>query len=161
VTFDRQPTLTSDVLVVRPLVEDDFESLRAIAADPLLWEQHPAKERATPEGFRAWMDDAVASSGALTALDAVTGEVVGTSRYVWRGEEMEVGWTFVARSRWGDGTNAELKRLMLGHAFASVDHVIFRVHEHNWRSQAAVRKLGADHDRNEGEAVVFRLGAPA
>ena len=55
---------------------------------------------------------------------------------------MEIGWTFLATSRWGGSYNREMKRLMLEHAFRFVDRVEFRVGECNLRSQRAMEKIG-------------------
>lgn len=164
-TLDRQPTLEGELVRVQPLTGDDFDALWAISSDPLLWEQHPAKERATPEGFRRWFDDALASGGALTVVDRTDGQVIGTSRYDHYDEdasEVEIGWTFIARSHWGTPYNADLKRVMLDHAFGSVRTVLFRVHSQNFRSQRAVEKLGAaksatEPDPRGGEVFVYRL----
>jgi N-acetyltransferase len=169
VTFDRQPTLASELLLVRPLRRDDFDALWAISSDPLLWEQHPAKERAEPAGFEQWFADAIASGGALVVLSREEDEVIGTSRYDGLDEEaskVEIGWTFIARRLWGGPHNGELKRLMLEHAFRSVRAVTFRVHSENLRSRRAVEKLGATLVATEidphgrGENVVYRLSAP-
>lgn len=166
--LDRQPTLASELLVVRPLRRSDFDALWSISSDPLLWEQHPAKERAERAGFVHWFEDAIASGGALVVLAAGDGEVIGTSRYDRLDEdasEVEIGWTFIARHLWGGHCNRELKRLMLEHAFQSVDVVVFRVHSQNTRSRRAVEKLGANLVRTEadplgrGENVVFRLSS--
>lgn len=54
-----------------------------------------------------------------------------------------VGFTFLACAHWGDGTNGELKRLMLDRAFTFADAVWFHVGEQNLRSRRAVEKLGA------------------
>lgn len=72
--------------------------------------------------------------------------MVGTSRYYgYEAErsEVEIGWTFLARSHWGGEVNGEVKRLMLEHAFASVERVVFFVALDNLRSRRAVEKLGA------------------
>ncbi|MEZ0163184.1 GNAT family N-acetyltransferase [Kineococcus sp. LSe6-4] len=142
--FDRQPVLVSDLVRLRPLRADDAEPLRRIAADPLLWEQHPAKDRTQEPVFRAWFQDALGSGGALVAQDRADSEVFGVSRYVPRGTDaVEIGWTFLARSRWGGRWNGEVKRLMLDHAFAALPTVLFTVHADNLRSQRAVERLGA------------------
>jgi len=168
VTLDRQPVLASKLLLVRPLHRDDFEALWAISSDPLLWEQHPAKERAEPEGFAQWFEDAIASGGALVVLNHDDGEVIGTSRYDRLDEEaseVEIGWTFITRRLWGGLHNRDLKRLMIEHAFGSVRTVVFRVHSENQRSRRAVEKLGASMAATEldalgrGENVVYRLSA--
>ena len=49
-----------------------------------------------------------------------------------------------ARSHWGGAANAEMKRLMLRHAFTDVQDVLFTVAQHNLRSCRAVEKLGAE-----------------
>ena len=167
--MDRQPVLESELIRIRPLRADDFDALWVISSDPLLGEQHPAKARATEAGFRQWFDDAMASGGALVVEDRATGEVIGTSRYDGfdpDASEIEIGWTFLVRSRWGGPWNGEMKRLMLEHAFRFVDTVLFRVHRSNLRSQRAVGKLGAVQLRTEpdplglvGEIIVFGLTA--
>jgi RimJ/RimL family protein N-acetyltransferase len=116
--------------------------------------------------FEQWFDDAMASGGALVATDRTDGRIIGTSRfdhYDAAQREVEVGWTFLDRSRWGGRYNREMKQLMLEHAFDVVDAVVFRVHSGNVRSQRAVEKLGATRVGKEidshgrGENYVFRL----
>lgn len=166
--FDRQPCLEGELVLLRPLREDDFDDLYAVASDPHLWEQHPSKDRTEKEVFRRWFDDAMASGGALALIDVSDGAVIGTSRfdhYTPATGEVEIGWTFLARSHWGGRYNAEVKRLMLEHAFRSVDTVVFRVHSLNVRSRRAVEKLGATRVATEidpqgrGENFVFRLNS--
>jgi RimJ/RimL family protein N-acetyltransferase len=168
VPLDVQPSLQGELLELRPLRESDFEDLFAVSSDPLLWEQHPSKERAERPGFERWFEDALACGGALTVIDRRDGRIIGTSRYHSYDEDrrvVEIGWTFLARSHWGGPYNAEMKRLMLQHAFGSVDAVTFRVHSENLRSQRAVEKLGATRVGTEidplgrGENVIFRLEA--
>ena len=62
--FDLQPTLEGASLLIRPLREDDWEALFAVASDPLIWEQHPEKDRHTSVVFRRFFDEAMASGGA-------------------------------------------------------------------------------------------------
>ena len=59
-----------------------------------------------------------------------------------KSREIEIGWTFLSRAHWGGATNREMKHLMLTHAFASLETVIFCVGERNGRSRRAVEKLG-------------------
>ncbi len=56
--------------------------------------------------------------------------------------EIEIGWTFVARKYWGGRYNAEMKQLMLDHAFKFVENVVFFVGENNIRSRKATEKIG-------------------
>ncbi len=144
--FDSQPTLKGALLELRPVRASDFDALYAVASDPLIWEQHPQRDRHEPDVFRAFFDEQLASGGALVVLDARTGEAIGMSRfhgYDAERSEVEVGWTFLGRSYWGGVYNRELKELMLGHAFRSVANVDFLIAPGNMRSRRAVEKLGA------------------
>ena len=143
---DLQPVLRGRLLNLRPLHSGDFDALFAVAADPLIWEQHPARDRYQPVVFRAFFDEAMASGGALIATDAKDGQVIGSSRYHgYNAEEseIEIGWTFLARAYWGGKYNGEMKELMLRHAFTFVDRVVFLIGPENYRSQRAVEKIGA------------------
>lgn len=143
---DLQPVLRGQLLGLRPMRSDDFDALFTVAADPLIWEQHPARDRYQPDVFRAFFDEAMASGGALIATDSRDGQVIGGSRYHgYNAEqsEIEIGWTFLARRFWGGKYNGEMKELMLRHAFTFVDRVIFLIAPENYRSQRAVEKIGA------------------
>lgn len=167
--FDLQPTLKSEMLELRPLLPDDFEALYAVASDPLIWDQHPSSDRYKPDVFRKFFDEALESGGALIAIDRKIDRVVGSSRfhcYDLERSEIEIGWTFLARSHWGGAYNGEMKRLMLSHAFKFVDNVIFVVGANNLRSQRAVEKIGGlrigtKTDPNGRESFIFRITRPA
>jgi N-acetyltransferase len=93
-----------------------------------------------------FFDKAIASGGALLAIDPKGGRVIGSSRYHGydsQRSEVEIGWSFLARSHWGGVVNGEMKRLMLDHAFRSVERVVFLIGPDNIRSQRSVEKLGA------------------
>ena len=144
--LDLQPTLTGQHLTLRPLTPRDFDELFAVAADPLLWAQHPDPGRGTREGFSSFFDGALTSKACLVAIDAARQSVIGCSRYsdYAPGKGIAIGYTFVARSHWGGAVNAEMKRLMLRHAFTDVQEVRLIVAERNLRSRRAVEKLGAE-----------------
>lgn len=143
--FDFKPVLVDDPVLIRPLCRDDFDALFRISSDPLLWEQHPAKERSTPEGFQKWFEEAMATNKALFIEDRKTGKAVGTSRYREVEEDptvIEIGWTFISREFWGKGYNTAVKRRMMAHAFTRYEKILFFVDKQNFRSQKAVEKLG-------------------
>jgi len=144
-TFDRQPSLVGELLALHPLRADDFDALFRVAADPLIWEQHPEPTRYEEAVFRKFFDEALASGGALVAIDRADGRIIGSSRYHGYDAErgvVEIGWSFLARAYWGGRYNGEMKRLMLEHAFQSVRRVIFVIGPENRRSQRAVEKIG-------------------
>ena len=143
--FDLQPTLKGKLLELRPLRPDDFHRLYAVGSDPLIWEQHPVKDRCNENVFRKFFQEALDSGGALIAIDSKDGRVIGSSRFYGYDKaksEVEIGWTFLARSHWGGVYNGEMKQLMLRHAFEFVRSVIFVIGERNVRSQKAVEKIG-------------------
>jgi RimJ/RimL family protein N-acetyltransferase len=160
-----QPTLTGPHTTLRPLEAEDFDDLFAAASDPLVWAQHPDPGRGTREGFTLFFEDALKSKGCLVAIDAARRLLIGWSRYsnYAPGVRVEIGYTFLARSHWGGAANAEMKRLMLRHAFTDVPAVLFTVAERNLRSRHAVEKLGAELAGAQDEPrwgqihVIYRL----
>jgi RimJ/RimL family protein N-acetyltransferase len=167
--FDLQPCLRGDILDLRPLHAEDYQDLYAVAADPLVWEQHPCKDRYKEEVFKVFFRDALDSGGALIALDRKAGPVIGSTRFHGYDEarsEIEIGWTFLARSHWGGAYNREMKRLMLRHAFRFVNSVIFLVGPTNFRSQRAVENIGGFRagrrlDGSGQESFLYRIEASA
>jgi RimJ/RimL family protein N-acetyltransferase len=144
--LDLQPTLTGPHITLRPLAAQDFQELFGVASDPLLWDQHPDPARSTRDGFQLFFEGALKSQGCLVAIDTRRESVIGCSRYTnyEPGERVAIGYTFLTRSHWGGATNAQMKRLMLRHAFTDVPEVVFTVAERNLRSRRAVEKLGAE-----------------
>jgi RimJ/RimL family protein N-acetyltransferase len=140
-----QPTLTGPNVLIRPLRADDWAEMYAAASDPLIWEVHPVHDRWQEPVFRVFFEAALATESGFTIIDRANGAIIGTSRYGGYDpirREIEIGWTFIARSHWGGVTNAEMKRLMLDHAFTFVDCVTFQVGETNYRSRGAMCKIG-------------------
>ena len=166
--FDLQPRLFGHFLRLRPLSFDDFEALYTVAADPLIWEQHPAKDRYKRDVFVEFFRESIASGGALVAIDCQSNRIIGSSRFHGYDEansEIEIGWTFLARSYWGGAYNGEMKRLMLGHAFKFVNRVVLLVGPKNLRSQRAVEKIGAVRvdlrpDAAGRESIVYEIRRP-
>jgi N-acetyltransferase len=166
--FDLQPSLEGELVRLRPLRPEDWDDLYAVASDPLIWEQHPIKDRYKEEVFQEFFREALGSGGALIVIDSKNGQVIGSSRfhgYDKEKSEIEIGWTFLARSHWGGVHNKEMKQLMLRHAFRFVQSVIFLIGPQNLRSQRAVEKIGAVRvgsrlDGNGRDNFVFQITAP-
>jgi RimJ/RimL family protein N-acetyltransferase len=144
--LDLQPTLTGELVTLRPLRPDDFDALFAVASDPRIWEQHPESDRWTEPVFRRFFQGALDSGGGFAVLDAQDGQMIGSTRFFGYDpakNEVEIGWTFLARSHWGGRHNGEMKRLLLDHAFRAVRTVVFLIGPDNIRSQKAVERIGA------------------
>jgi RimJ/RimL family protein N-acetyltransferase len=144
--LDLQPTLQNEWVRIEPLHANDFERLYQVASDPLIWEQHPNKNRYERDVFQAFFDDALAGGAAFLAFDAKTNQLIGSSRYYdvsVAENSIAIGYTFLARAYWGGNYNWALKSLMLDHAFQVADTVVFHIGENNIRSQKGTGKLGA------------------
>jgi RimJ/RimL family protein N-acetyltransferase len=145
VTFELQPRLHDDLIRIEPLAAGDFETLYAVASDPLIWEQHPSRERYKRDVFLNFFTGAIESGGAFKVHDQATGSVIGSSRFYEfdaASSRVAIGYTFLARSTWGQGYNLSLKTLMLDHAFRFVDRATFHIGKNNLRSRRAMEKLG-------------------
>ena len=140
---------------------------RFVRLEPL-GEQHRADLEAAiaedPEGVRlgsgpfvqsgwdAWYGEAAAGTAdgryvpwATIALDS--GRAVGSTRFGdidVPSERVEIGWTFLAPSRWRTAINSEAKLLQLRYAFDDLGagRVALKTDGRNLRSQAAIERLG-------------------
>lgn len=148
-TFDKQPTLSDNLVKLTPLKAEDFEALLEAASDPLIWEQHPAHDRWKRDVFVDFFATALESGGAFLIRDSAMGDVIGSTRYHGfdpESREVEIGWTFLKRSHWGGRFNTAIKALMLDHAFGFVDRVILYAGEENRRSRRAIERIGGRPD---------------
>ncbi len=165
-----QPTLEDELIILRPLAEDDFDALYEVAQDPLIWEQHPNWDRYKRDVFIEFFSGAMQSKGAFLILDKETRKVIGSTRFKKiEGVEnaIEIGWSFLARDKWGGTYNRSMKKLMIDYALNHIGHIIFYIGNDNIRSQKAVEKLGGrkitnpelDHlVRKNGTDLTFRIG---
>ena len=153
--FNLQPTLQNDFVILQPLAPADFERLYAVAADPLVWEQHPNKNRYQREVFQTFFEGAIQSQGAFLVLDAMTKDVIGSTRFYDFDEItscISIGYTFYGRNYWGKPYNHSAKALMLDYAFQHVSSVLFFIGANNIRSQIAIGRVGAVKIREENIA---------
>jgi len=158
--FELQPRIHNELIRLEPLAAGDLEVLYAVASDPLIWEQHPSKDRYQRPIFEGFFKGAMESGGAFRVIDNTNGELIGSSRYCHYDEaqrQISIGYTFIARNRWARHYNRALKTLMLDHAFKYVDRVTFKVGVNNWRSRKAMEKLGGIYI---GEELVSYYGEP-
>jgi N-acetyltransferase len=152
--------LEGKVVRLEPLATLHERGLFEAAEEARIWRWMPHDAGGSRETFHEWFEDALARSeagveAAFATLDARTGEPVGSTRFLALRPEhrgLEIGWTWLAPSRWGTGANVEAKLLMLEHAFERLGclRVEFKTDSRNDRSRGALAALPA---RLEG---VFR-----
>ena len=138
--------LENKKVILTPLLESDFERLFEVASDKMIWVQHPNPDRFKREVFEKYFEGAIQSEGAFLISNAVTGDVIGSTRfydYDAKARLIKIGYTFFSRDCWGQGINKQVKTLMLNYAFIYIEKVIFHIGAKNIRSQIAIQKLGA------------------
>ena len=155
-----QPTLENENVKLVPLTQNDFEELFSVASNPLVWEQHPNKDRYKREVFENFFTGAMESGGAFKIIDKKSNEIAGSTRFYDYSPEdnsIFIGYTFYGTKFWGSKLNPQVKKLVLDYIFQFVDKVNFHVGKDNIRSQKAMEKLGA---KKVDEVNVAYFGEP-
>jgi RimJ/RimL family protein N-acetyltransferase len=150
---DLASVMQGKVVRLEPLARRHETGLFEVARDGRIWRWMHYDAGESEQAFHGWFEDALALSAAgteaaFTTLDASSGEPVGSTRYLALRPEhrgLEIGWTWLAPSRWGSGANVEAKLLMLEHAFERLGclRVEFKTDARNDRSRAALAALPA------------------
>lgn len=156
-----QQHLESSRLHLISLNESDFPELFKLASDPLVWEQHPNKNRYQLSEFQNYFKGAMDSKGAYKILHKKSNQIMGCTRYYDfdpSDNSILIGYTFLGRPFWNQGFNQELKKLMVQHAFTFVDVVRFHIGTTNFRSQKSIEKFGAI---KVGELDIAYFGEPS
>ena len=148
--------LEGRIVRLEPLARGHEEGLFGAAQDERIWRWMHYDASESRETFHAWLEDALAASeaeteGAFATVDAENGEPIGSTRYLALRPEhrgLEIGWTWLAPSRWQAGANVEAKLLMLEHAFERLGclRVEFKTDARNERSRAALAALPAQFE---------------
>jgi len=147
-------TLAGPHARLEPLQHAHADGLRAATRDGELWKLWYTAVP-SPEGMTAEIDRRLglqAAGGMLpwTVFDA-DGRIVGMTTYMnvdAAHRRVEIGSTWYAASAQRGALNTQCKRLLLGHAFESLDCIAveFRTHRLNTQSRRAIERLGAQLD---------------
>ena len=145
--------LGGELVAVEPLRVEHAQGLLAAADSDEVFAWLPYPRPADLEQARAWVEDALADRRAnrrlpFAILSAGDGSVIGSTSY-WgfdaHNAHVEIGSSWLSRSLWRTGRNAEVKLLLMTHAFEALglERVSFRTDIRNERSQRAIERLGA------------------
>ena len=139
---------------LQPLAPAHREGLVDAARDGELWNLWYTSVP-SPEGMGAEIErrlslQAAGSMLPFTVVDA-SGRIVGMTTYMHidaTNRRLEIGSTWYALGVQRSALNTECKRLLLGHAFESLDCIAveFRTHRLNTQSRRAIERLGAQLD---------------
>jgi RimJ/RimL family protein N-acetyltransferase len=147
-------SLTGKTVSLVPLSQDHASDLAEAAADgdlhQLWYTTVPAPQDVSAEITRRLTLQDSGSMAPFAILDR-SGLAVGMTTYMnidAPNRRLEIGSTWYRRSVQRSGINTECKRLMLTHAFETLDAIAveFRTHRLNRQSRAAIERLGAQLD---------------
>jgi len=141
--------------MVEPLRIDHHDGLVDAVNDGELWKLWYTKVP-TPDAMRADIERRLGlqEKGSMlpfAVIDNATQRVVGATTYMnidAENRRVEIGSTWYARSVQRTGLNTECKRLLLTHAFETLDCIAveFRTSHFNRASRRAIERLGAKLD---------------
>jgi RimJ/RimL family protein N-acetyltransferase len=102
-------------------------------------------------GFEAWFDQALAAAHEAPFAVVVDGVAVGSMRFLNdepAHKRVEIGWSWLRRSAWGTGANAETKFLLLEHAFDrhGYQRVEFKTDARNEQARGGLLSIGAQFE---------------
>jgi len=147
------PTLRGPHVALRPLARADRDAIVAAFATGL--DHVFATMVPRDDNIDAWYDRLEAEQAAgralpFTVLDA-DGAIAGVTRFMRMAPQhrrLEIGGTVYATRVQRTGLNTNAKRLLLGHAFETLDCqcVQLRTNVHNRASRTAIERLGARLD---------------
>lgn len=147
--------LENDRVVMRPFSRSEGERLREHALDPAIWTYFVYRV-GTPAEFDAYLDDLAlqqqkGARATYIVVDKKTGAAVGSTAYGNFSAvdgRIEIGWTWLASASLGSPVNANMKFLLLSHAFDGMDmeRVEFKTDVLNGRARSALKKIGATEE---------------
>jgi N-acetyltransferase len=154
-SFVKPVTLADRSIRLEPLALAHEAGLREAAADGELW-----NIRVTfvpePENTKKYIEDALkmreeGNRFAFAVIEESTGRVLGSSSYhdiLPAVKRVEIGYTWYAQSMQRSHVNSTCKLLLMAHAFETLQckTVGWRTDNFNFRSQAAIERLGARKD---------------
>ena len=150
--FHAAPVLTGSLVRLEPLTTGHAAALLAAADDDAVFAHLTFLRPRTPSDAEALVERYLSGPDVpWVQVEVATGEVVGMTSYYDVDAAMRtvaIGWTWLARRVWRTGVNTEAKLLLLRRAFDDLGcvRVVWHTDVRNERSQAAIARLGAQHE---------------
>jgi RimJ/RimL family protein N-acetyltransferase len=159
--------LSHPVVRLEPLTTAHAPALARVGLDPELWRWIPTP-LISADDVRAYVATALAEQARGVSLpfaivDAATDEVIGSTRFGnidVPNRRLEIGWTWLARSHQRTRANTAAKRLLLGHAFDTLDanRVELKTDVLNEKSRSAIARIGGVQEGIFRQHVVCASG---
>lgn len=161
-------TLTGQRARLLPMIREHMDALFAAANFPAIWEHTGTSPLTTRDALERYVDTALRERDEgrgipFVTTDAVTGEVIGSTRFAnfsLPDRRVEIGWTWMRPDRQRTGINGEAKSLMLQHAFDvwGALRVEIKTDVRNARSRAAIERIGGTCEGIFRQHMVVRDG---
>lgn len=154
--FDFDFILENEMVLLRPLSEDDFEHLLPFALnEPELW-KYSLIQASGEDGLKNYIEQAIRGRTerkeyAFTVFDKRTNEFAGSTRFYdiqLFYETLQLGYTWYGKKFQGTNLNKNCKYLLLEFAFEQKNfkRVEFRADHNNARSIAAMKSIGCTEE---------------
>jgi len=168
-----EPIVITERLVLREMLQDDFEDLREMLQDPdvmCAWEHTFSDAQ-----VQGWLDRQFeryrAGAGFWAVVEKRTGEMVGQAGLVWtdvNGERVLELAYMLKKDHWGKGFAVEGSRACLAYAFEKmgIDKVYATVRPENLASVKVAERLGfkvcgkfvKNYDGKEMRHLIYTIG---
>lgn len=129
------------------------EALLPSAADPEVWRWKLVPRPETVSDMERLVTATMIGAGrwSFVVAKGSSGEIIGSTtlgNFDWRHGCVEMGFTWLARSAWGQGYNEDSKLVLLDHCFdeLGMSRVEWQVDGQNQRSVAALSRLGFTYE---------------
>lgn len=135
-----------------PIVRAHATDLYPSASDPEVWRYKLVERPKSVADMERLIDEVMIGPDRWPfTIRRLDGSVIGSTtlaRFDWHHGSVEMGFTWLARSAWGQGFNEDSKELLLRHCFDSLllQRVESQVDSRNHRSVAALRRLGFTYE---------------
>jgi N-acetyltransferase len=149
-------SLESELVLLRPLSNDDKVDFSALVHENSLWDYF-TMELDKPGELERWMQIALQNRTdniriPLTIVEKSTGKIAGSTSFgsiSFFDKRIEIGWSWLGKEFQGTGINFHAKFLLLSYAFEILqfERVEIKTDNLNERAKQALRKIGA---REEG-----------
>lgn len=144
--------LERDNIRLEPLGWQHASGIAQAVKDGELWRLR-VTSAPEPEAAAAYINQALRTPDrfAFAVVDKTTQQLLGTSSYhdiIKETKRVEIGYTWYRQSVWRTYVNTTCKLLLLTHAFETLTCPVvgWRTDAENFRSQAAIERLGAEKD---------------
>ncbi|EAY4774543.1 GNAT family N-acetyltransferase [Salmonella enterica] len=148
-------TLENEHVILRPVREDDRESVRALARDSHIWRYFVFRVSSDDE-FEAFFnamlgDQATGARAVFIVVDKASGQIAGSMSFgnmVEKEARLEIGWSWLGEVFRGKGINRWAKYLLMRHAFEELCaiRVEFKTDVLNLQARAGLRNIGAKEE---------------